>query len=270
MSNSNSPRSNDDAAVSATSAAGVSAQRSGRDRDRYDDRSEADRSGDAGTDLNRDDEAVVATNSTAANSTDSTPTDSTATDSNSAARTGPTGSEILAREKAKFGGMRFFLAFFGWLTATGTVVLLSALITGIAAAAGAQKTASSANGGALQTAGIVGIIALGVVLFIGYYAGGYVAARMARFSGLMQGLAVWLWAVIIAILAAIAGAIAGSSLGAFSQLNASGLPISGATATVAGISTIVVALVLSLLGALLGGLAGMRFHRRVDRFGHRA
>lgn len=174
----------------------------------------------------------------------------------------------LSREKAEFGGMRFFLAFFGWLTATGAVVLLTAIVTGILAALGVQNTATTTagNSGALQTAGVVGFVILAVVLFVGFYIGGYVAGRMARFSGLKQGLAVWIWAVIIAILVAAAGAIAGSSVGAFSQLSTAGLPISGSLATGAGIIALVIAIVFSLAGALLGGIGGMRFHRTVDRF----
>jgi hypothetical protein len=174
----------------------------------------------------------------------------------------------LQREKAEFGGMRFFLAFFGWLTATGAVVLLSAIVTGVLALLGVQSSTSklTTSGSAVQTAGVVGVIVLAVVLFVGYYAGGYVAGRMARFSGVKQGLAVWIWAVIVAVLAAAAGAISANALGAFKQLNTAGLPVSGSLATVAGIVVLAVAIVFSLGGALLGGHAGMRFHRRVDRF----
>lgn len=172
------------------------------------------------------------------------------------------------REKAEFGGMHFFLAFFGWLTATGLAVLLSAAITGILAAVGVQNgvSTSSINNDSVQTASIVSLIVLAIVLFVSYYTGGYVAGRMARFSGAKQGLAVWLWALIIAVLVAIVGAVAGSNMGAFDQLNSVNLPVSGSTATTAGLIALAVAVVFSLGGALLGGKAGMRFHRKVDRF----
>ncbi|MFD1720017.1 hypothetical protein [Amnibacterium endophyticum] len=171
------------------------------------------------------------------------------------------------REKAEFGGMRFFLAFFGWLTATGAVVLLTALVTGVLGLIGLNVQMPTASDGNVQAAAAAGGIAvLAFVLFAGYWVGGYVAGRMARFSGAKQGLAVWLWAVIIAVVVAVAGAIAGAQSGAFSQLNATGLPISGSIATTTGIWALVVAIVFSLGGALLGGLAGMRFHRKVDRF----
>lgn len=177
------------------------------------------------------------------------------------------GRDLVAEEKAEFGGMRFFLAFFGWLTATGAVVLLTAIITGILAATGLQNSGADPNDdGTLRTAGVLGIVALAFVLFVGYYIGGYVAGRMARFSGLKQGLAVWLWAVIVAVLAAIAAAVFAGSTDAFSQFSSTGLPIDGTAATATGISSLVVAIVFSLAGALLGGLGGMRFHRKVDRF----
>ncbi len=174
--------------------------------------------------------------------------------------------DLVAREQQRFGGMRFFLAFFGWLTATGMVVLLSAVVTGVGALLGLGAQAGSSRSAALTT-GITGAIVLGVVLLVAYYCGGYVAARMARFNGVKQGVAVWLWAVVIVVLATIAGLIVGSSTTVFAQLGGiPSLPVTGAAATATGIAAVVGALVVSLIGAILGGLAGMRFHRRVDRF----
>jgi hypothetical protein len=171
----------------------------------------------------------------------------------------------LQREKAQFSGMHFWLAFFGWLTATGMTVVLLALIAAIGALFGAQNLLGSQNA---QAAGIGGAIALLVVLLIAYYCGGYVAGRMARFSGLKQGLAVWLWALIVAVLLGIVGAIAGAQSGVQNQLGSvAHLPLSPSTLTAAGIASAIGVLVVTLIGALLGGLAGMRYHRRVDRAG---
>ena len=175
---------------------------------------------------------------------------------------------VLRREKEQFAGMHFWLAFFGWLTATGMTVVLLALIAAVGALFRAQNLLGSQN---VQAAGIGGGIALLVVLFIAYYCGGYVAGRMARFSGLMQGLAVWLWALIVALLLGIAGAIAGSQGGVGSQLGSvAHLPLSPSTLTTAGIVTAIAVLIVTLIGALLGGLSGMRYHRRVDRAGTEA
>lgn len=175
------------------------------------------------------------------------------------------GMRVVQREKDQFSGMRFFLGFFGWLTATGLTVLLLAVVAGVGALAGVQNTS---GGQQMQAAGIGGAIVLLVVLLIAYFSGGYVAGRMARFSGLKQGLAVWLWALIIAIVVGGIGAIAGSQAGIASQLSSiPQLPFSSSQMTVAGIASAVAVLVITLVGALLGGIVGMRFHRRVDRAG---
>jgi hypothetical protein len=180
---------------------------------------------------------------------------------------------VVAREKEEFGGFKFGSAFFGWLTAMGTTVLLTALVAGTGAALGLGNTeavddAADAAQENADTIGIVGAVLVLVVLLIAYYCGGYVAGRMARFSGAKQGIAVWLWAIVIAIVVAIIGAIAGSQFDVLSALNGfPRLPIDEGSLTTAGIITAVLALVVSLGGAILGGLAGMRYHRRVDRVG---
>lgn len=172
---------------------------------------------------------------------------------------------MVQREKDAFSGMHFGVGFFGWLTATGMTVLLVAIISGIGALAGAQNLI---GGSGTQAASIGGAILLLVVLLIAYYLGGYVAGRMARFSGVKQGLAVWLWAVIIAVVLGVVGAIAGSQANIAGQLSSvAPLPLSGSQMTLAGILSAIAVLVVTLVGALLGGIAGMRYHRRVDRAG---
>ncbi|MCC3272299.1 TIGR04086 family membrane protein [Arthrobacter zhangbolii] len=182
----------------------------------------------------------------------------------------PNRDALLALEKERFGGMKFGSAFFGWLTATGMVVLLTALAAAIGAAInlsaetdlGAALESAAAN----QSAGIIGAVIMLAVLLLSYFAGGYVAGRMARFNGLKQGLAVWLWALIAAAVVIILGLIYGSDIRSISQLN-SVAPLPEDLNNVSPGTWIAVAasLVVTLLGAVLGGLAGMRFHRRIDR-----
>lgn len=77
-----------------------------------------------------------------------------------------------------------------------------------------------------------------VILFIAYYAGGYVAGRMARFDGAKQGIAVWLWALVIAIVVAVVLAVAGSEYNVLSQLNSlPRVPISEGHLATGGIIT---------------------------------
>lgn len=178
--------------------------------------------------------------------------------------------EVVERERRRFGGFKFGSAFFGWLTATGTGVILTALLAAAGTALGLGITDGQADldENETTTIGIVGSIALVVVLLVAYFCGGYVAGRMARFDGVKQGLAVWLWAVLIAIVVAVIGAIAGSQFNILANLDSfPRIPIDEGALTLTGIITAVVLAVASLVGALLGGAAGMRFHRRVDRAG---
>lgn len=174
------------------------------------------------------------------------------------------------QQKDEFGGMHFGVAFFGWLTATGLSVLLLAILSGIGAAVingnGDAKNAAKDAADNPVTSGIVGTIILLVILLVSYYAGGYVAGRMARFSGIKQGVAVWLWAVIVTVILAIIGAIAGAQFDALSKLGTlpSGTFDSGNIG--ASIIGILAVAIVTLAGAIFGGLAGMHYHRKVDRF----
>ena len=181
--------------------------------------------------------------------------------------------DVLHREQEHYGGVKVGSAFFGWLTATGTAVLLTALVaaagTAVGLSTGTDVTdAASSAASDPSTIGIVGGIVLLVVLFVAYYCGGYVAGRMARFNGAKQGVAVWLWALVIAALVAVLGAVAGTKFNVLANLNSfPRIPIGEGDLSTAGIVAAVGVAVTSLVGAVLGGLAGMRFHRKVDRAG---
>jgi hypothetical protein len=180
---------------------------------------------------------------------------------------------VVQREKDRFGGMKFGSAFFGWLTATGTALILTGILasTGTAISLGNGASADEVADAALSnadTVGLVGGIVLGAILLIAYFCGGYVAGRMARFDGLKQGVAVWLWALIIAVVLAVVGLIAGAQFDVLAQLDSfPRIPLNEGAVTAGSIVTVVIALVVSLVGAILGGLAGMRYHRRVDKAG---
>ena len=180
----------------------------------------------------------------------------------------PTRHTVVAREKEQFGGIQIGSAFFGWLAATGTAVLLTALVAGAGVAVGLVTNTDVNEAATNQTAGMAGIIALLVILFVSYYCGGYVAGRMARFNGAKQGLMVWIWAMIAAIVVAVLGLVAGQQFNVLANLNSfPRIPVNeGELNTMSIIAAVVVALI-ALLGAVLGGLAGMHFHRKVDRAG---
>ncbi len=177
--------------------------------------------------------------------------------------------ELVARQKEQFGGMKFGCSFFGWLTATGTAVLLSGLLAAIGTALGVNGIFGARPvDSQLRTIGLVSGIVVLVVILVAYFAGGYVAARMARFSGVKQGLGVWLWALIFTVVLGVIGFVAGNQvdlLGLVSGLPR--LPVDNNALTGGGIITLAAIVLISLVGALLGGMAGMRYHRRVDRAG---
>ncbi|MGI5131836.1 hypothetical protein ACQEVB_33885 [Pseudonocardia sp. CA-107938] len=168
----------------------------------------------------------------------------------------------VARQRLAFGGIRWGSAFFGWLTAMGTAVLLTAVAAAIGGLAGLTTPAALTGYGI--TAGIVVL----AVLFVAYLAGGYVAGRMARFDGVKQGFAVWLWSLIVAAVVTLLGLATGLRFTDPSMANGlPALPTLPEAFTAAAVVAGLLALGAALLGALLGGLAGMRYHRRIDRAG---
>ncbi|MFC7529158.1 hypothetical protein [Actinoplanes sp. GCM10030250] len=175
----------------------------------------------------------------------------------------------MARQKDRYGGIKWGSAFFGWLTATGTAVLLTALLLAAGATVGiATGTDAGEARDSAATIGLVGGLTLLAVILVAYFCGGYVAGRMARFNGVKQGIAVWIWAVVIAAAVAIAGAALGNEYDLLDRIGGfPRLPIGGDDVTTGSIVAVAIALVAALLGAVAGGLAGMRFHRRVDEAG---
>ncbi|QOD03386.1 TIGR04086 family membrane protein [Pseudarthrobacter sp. BIM B-2242] len=178
----------------------------------------------------------------------------------------------VAREKEQFGGVKVGSAFFGWLAATGMAVLLTAFVAAAGTAVGLANNTDvneavnqmATNG----TVGVAGIVILLVILFVSYYSGGYVAGRMARFNGAKQGMMVWVWALIAAVVVALLGLLAGQQFNVLANLNSfPRIPVNEGELTVTSIIAAVVVAAVALVGAVLGGLAGMHFHRKVDKAG---
>jgi amino acid transporter len=182
---------------------------------------------------------------------------------------GGTMHEVRARQRAEHGGINWGAAFFGWLVAVGVAVLL----TGILAAAGAAigltepSTASDAQSQPPETLSLAGAIALLVVLAIAYYCGGYVAGRMSRFDGARQGIATWVVGLLITIAAAVLAVVLGAEYNVVERANLPRIPIGEDTLTTGGVIATVAILLGTLLFAALGGIAGARYHHKVDRAG---
>ncbi|QYN39685.1 hypothetical protein K1T35_22290 [Pseudonocardia sp. DSM 110487] len=175
---------------------------------------------------------------------------------------------LTSQQARRLGGIRWGSAFFGWVTAMGMVGLLSALVTAGAAALGLVSPTPDPVAAA-PAMGVAGAAVLLVIIFVGFYSGGYVAGRMARFAGARQGVAVWLWtlflAVIGAVIATVTGVVSGPQLDELVRLPMSGGLMSGGVLSAGAAALAVGVLVVTLVGAVLGGLGGMRYHRKVDR-----
>ena len=174
--------------------------------------------------------------------------------------------DAVAVQRARFGGVKWGAAFFGWLSANGLAVLLIALLSAAGVALGlANNVSTNQTADQAKTLGLGGGIAILVVLFLAYLAGGYVAGRMARFDGTRQGLGVWLWGILVAGAIALLAILGGSKYNVLDALNLPRIPIDQGHLTNGGAIALAAGLVVSLVAACIGGTLGARWHRRVDR-----
>jgi hypothetical protein len=151
----------------------------------------------------------------------------------------------------------------GVVVAFGSMFLLSALVGGVIAALGFAD-ANVTEGEAID-AGIGAGIALVVAQFLAYLWGGYAAGRMARGSGLANGLLVPLLALVVGVLVA---AVA-SALGATANLNlpftTNQLPVEEGNLVDWGVGVGIASVVAMFLGGALGGGMGVRWHSKLER-----
>jgi len=173
---------------------------------------------------------------------------------------------VRARQREEYGGINWGAAFFGWLVAVGVAVLLTGLLAAAGAAIG--LTESTAASETTETLSLAGAIALLAVLAVAYYCGGYVAGRMSRFDGARQGVGTWVIGLLITIGAALLAVIAGSEYNVVERANLPRLPIGDQTLTTGGAIATVAIVLGTVLFAALGGIAGARYHRKVDRVGY--
>jgi MFS family permease len=205
-------------------------------------------------------------------------TRSNGTESDSSARTAATptdlprervgpAADVRARQREEFGGFSVGSVFFGWLVAIGLAVLLTAILTAAGTAIGITELDDGELSDNAETIGLLGAILLFAVLFLSYYAGGYVAGRLARFDGARQGFGVWILGVLVTIAFAVLAALAGSEWNVFEQLDLPRIPVDEGTLTTGGVITLAAIVIGTLVAAIAGGKVGERFHRKVDRVG---
>jgi heme/copper-type cytochrome/quinol oxidase subunit 1 len=166
------------------------------------------------------------------------------------------------RVDPSYRGFKGGAAFFGWIVAIGLIALLTGIVGALAAAADYALTIDWNN--SAGTIGIASAVVLLVILAIAYYNGGYVAGRLARFDGARQGFGVWVIGVVVTAVVAGLAALAGSQYDVLNRVNLPSVPIDNRTLTTGGVAVLIAAVVITLLAALIGGIAGQRYHKRID------
>ncbi|HEV7888861.1 MAG TPA: hypothetical protein VGO92_14985 [Acidimicrobiales bacterium] len=148
----------------------------------------------------------------------------------------------------------------GTLVAYGAFAVLLAVAAAVIKAVGMDTNLSTNE---WRRMGVGGGIALACVLLLSYLYGGYVAGRMARRSGAMNGLLVFFMGIVLAVgVAALANQFTdGDTI--VRNLRNVGVPTSWSEwrdiGTVAGIGS----LATMFVGSLLGGAMGERWHGKL-------
>jgi putative membrane protein (TIGR04086 family) len=139
---------------------------------------------------------------------------------------------------------------------------LAALVGAVAVAVGVDAELASND---WTTFGMGSAVTATVVAFVAYLFGGYVAGRMARRAGLLNGLAVFLLAI---VLIAAVGTLVASQADADTvrtNLRSLGIPTSGSEWSDIGTLAGIASLAAMLVGALVGGVLGERWHSKLTR-----
>ncbi len=160
------------------------------------------------------------------------------------------------------GGLSLWSVLTGVLVAFGDFVLLTVIIGAILAATGIAEGGIQPS--EVTTAGIGAGIGLVLAQFLAYLWGGYTAGRMARGSGVLNGVLVPILAlVLVAILGLIAAAVTGTTPNAAAtQAQQVPLPLSSLSDIGTGVG--IGLLVAMLLGGALGGIMGARWHTKLE------
>ena len=173
------------------------------------------------------------------------------------------------RLRDMYGGVDWLASFLGFVFALVAAAVFS-LIGGLLLVP--LGFPPDLGGGEIGAAVITGLVLLGLLIFLTFFFGGYVAGRLARFDGGRNGALLLVWSFIaVLILALAAGVFSGFLPPGVSD--SVGNLLDGLSSTVGdlagagfvGIAVAVGALLLALLGGFLGGRVGGRYHAQIDR-----
>lgn len=170
------------------------------------------------------------------------------------------------RLRDMYGGVDWLASFLGFVFAAVAAAVLSLIAGLILMPLGFSLDFGS---GELGPAVITGLVILGILVFLTYFFGGYVAGRLARFDGGRNGVMTVVWALVVGVLIlAVSGFLPGAIFaGVQNVMQTAVLPTIGGLSNlgIVGIVIIVAILLVALLGGLLGGRVGSRYHSEIDR-----
>ena len=173
------------------------------------------------------------------------------------------------RLRDMYGGVDWLASFLGLVFA----IVLGALFSAIAGLVLIPfGIAPDLSGGQIGASAITGLALLGVLIFLTYFVGGYVAGRLARFDGGRNGAMVFVWTFILVLILALAalvfsGFLPSGAAGRIANIVDGVLSTARnlAEAGLVGIVTGLAAVLIALLGGILGGRLGSRYHTEIDR-----
>src|SRR5919107_531989 len=114
------------------------------------------------------------------------------------------------RLRHMYGGVDWLASFLGLVFA----IVLGAVFSAVAGLVLVPFGITPAlSGGQIGASVITGLALLGVLIFLTFFFGGYVAGRLARFDGGRNGAMVLVWMFIVVLILALAVALLGGSLG---------------------------------------------------------
>jgi hypothetical protein len=163
-----------------------------------------------------------------------------------------------------FGGIDTPAALGGMFAAIGVLGTAAALLA--LTAIPFQLNAFDIEGN-LTELEMAGVAVATLTVLLSFFVGGWVAARVARFDGVMNAIGVALWMLLLVAVSAVAGLYLDER---YNLLQRTGLPdwfsqLRGDEMTALGVTAAILGVLAIIAGCLLGGAAGESYNQRVNR-----
>lgn len=174
------------------------------------------------------------------------------------------------RLRDMYGGVDWLASFLGFVFAVVVGALFSLIVGLVLAPLGFSP---DLGGGQIGAAVITGLVLVGILVFLTYFLGGYVAGRLARFDGGRNGAMLLLWSGVAILVLALVNAVLSSFMPAEISENIGNFIQNDVLSTIGGLSqlglvgvlVLVGVLLVAFLGGFLGGRLGSRYHAEIDR-----